>query len=307
MKRLVLIDGHALLHRAYHAFPLTLTTRKGELVNAVYGFTRILLSVLVDLKPHFLAVAMDLPKPTFRHQEYVGYQAQRPKMDEELSGQIKRVWEILDALNIPLFTKEGYEADDVIGTLAKKIAKKKAIEVIIVTGDKDIMQLIEEKIKVYVPKKGFADPEIFDQKKVKEFLGIKPSQIVDYKALIGDSSDNYPGVPGIGPKTAVELLEKYGSFQKIYQNLRQIKPILAEKLKTGRESGLLSQKLATIIINVSLKFSLEKCLLHDYDHQKAVKLFEELEFKSLIYKLPGMEEKPKEKKDKEEKKQMSFL
>jgi DNA polymerase I len=307
MKRLVLIDGHALLHRAYHAFPLTLTTRKGELVNAVYGFTRILLGVLTDLKPHFLVVAMDLPGETFRHKEYLGYQVQRPQMDDELSGQIKRVWEIIGALNIPLFAQQEYEADDIIGTLAQKVVKKKAVEVIIVTGDKDIMQLIEPKIKVYVPRKGFAEPEMFDQKKVKEVLGINPSQIIDYKALIGDSSDNYPGVPGIGPKTAVGLLEKYGSFQKIYQNLGKIKPLVAEKLKAGKSSGLLSKKLATIITNVPLKFSLEKCLLHDYDQQKAVKLFEELEFRSLINKLPGMEKNIISKKPKEEKRQMSLL
>lgn len=309
MKRLVLIDGHALLHRAYHAFPLTLTTRKGELVNAVYGFTRILLSVLSDLKPHFLAVAMDLPGETFRNREYVGYQVQRPQMDEELSGQIKRVQQILVALNIPLFTKENYEADDVIGTLAtqavqNKVHRTKNIEVMIVTGDKDIMQLVDKNIKVYLPRKGFAEPETFDEKKVQDFLGVKPSQIIDYKALVGDSSDNYPGVPGIGPKTAVELLEKYGNFKKIYQNLNKIKPLVAEKLKTGQESGLLSQKLATIITNVPLKFKLAKCLLHDYDHQKALKLFEELEFRSLINRLPGMEKKITKK---EEKQQMSLL
>jgi DNA polymerase-1 len=305
MKRLVLIDGHALLHRAYHAFPLTLTTRRGELVNAVYGFTKILLSVLSDLNPHFLAVAMDLPGGTFRNEEYFGYQVQRPKMDDELSGQIKRVWEIIGALNIPLFTKENYEADDVIGTLAKKVAGGKGIEVIIVTGDKDIMQLVNKKIKVYISRKGFAEPEIFDEKRIEEFLGIKPSQIIDYKALIGDSSDNYPGVPGIGPKTAVELLKKYGTLKKIYQNLDKIKPLVSEKLKNGQESALLSQKLATIVTNIHLKFNLKKCLIHDYDQQKAVKLFEELEFRSLIHRLPGMEKV--EKKTKESKQQMSLL
>jgi len=307
MKRLVLIDGHALLHRAYHAFPLTLTTRRGELVNAVYGFTRILLSVLTDLKPHFLAVAMDLPGGTFRNEEYFGYQVQRPKMDDELSGQIKRVWEIIGALNIPLFTKENYEADDVIGTLAKKVAGGKGIEVIIVTGDKDIMQLVNKKIKVYISRRGFAEPEIFDEKRIEEFLGVKPSQIIDYKALIGDSSDNYPGVPGIGPKTAVELLKKYDNLKKIYQNLDKIKPLVAEKLKNGHESALLSQKLATIVTNINLKFNLKKCLIHDYDQQKAVKLFEELEFRSLINKLPGMEKNVVSKKPKEEKRQMSLL
>ncbi|MCX6725789.1 MAG: hypothetical protein NT052_00525 [Candidatus Shapirobacteria bacterium] len=302
MKRLVLIDGHAILHRAYHAFPLTLTTRKGELVNAAYGFTRILLAVLDDLKPKYLAVAVDLPKPTFRHKEYLGYQVQRPQMDQELAGQIKRVHQIVRALNIPLFSKEGFEADDVIGTLASqavqnKVHRVKNIEVIIVTGDKDIMQLIKKNIKVYAPRKGFAEAELFDQEKVKKFLGIKPEQIIDYKALIGDSSDNYPGIPGIGPKTAVELLNKYDNLKKIYQNLDKVRPATVTKLKEGKESGLLSQKLATIITNVPIKLNLKKCLLHDYDQEEAIKLFEELEFKSLIRRLPGMKIEKEVKKD----------
>jgi len=304
MKRLVLIDGHAILHRAYHAFPLTLKTRKGELVNAVYGFSRMLLTVLEDLKPRYLAVAFDLPQPTFRHQEYVGYQIQRPEMDKELFGQIERVYQIVQVLNIPIFTSVGFEADDVIGTLARQAAQKK-LEVMIVTGDRDIMQLVNKKVKVYSPRKGFAEPEIFDEKKVKEFLGVTPPQIIDYKALIGDVSDNYPGVSGIGPKTAVELLNKYGNLQKIYQNLKKIKPQITEKLKQGKESALLSQKLATIITKIPLKLNLKACLVHDYDQPKAVKLFEELQFKSLVNKLPGMEKIKEEKK--EEKQQMSLL
>jgi len=303
MKRLVLIDGHAILHRAYHAFPLTLKTRKGELVNAVYGFSRMLLTVLEDLKPHYLAVAFDLPQPTFRHQEYVGYQIQRPEMDKELFGQIERVYQIVKALNIPIFTTPGFEADDIIGTLAGQAAQKK-LEVLIVTGDRDIMQLVNKKVKVYSPRKGFAEPEIFDEKKIKVFLGVKPEQIIDYKALIGDASDNYPGVSGIGPKTAVELLNKYGSLKKIYQNLKKIKPQIAEKLKQGKESALLSQKLATIVTKVPLKLNLKACLVHDYNQPKAVKLFEELQFKSLINKLPGFKKEEKEKITKE---QMSLL
>lgn len=303
MKRLVLIDGHAILHRAYHAFPLTLKTRRGELVNAVYGFTRILLTVLEDLKPDFLAVAFDLPEPTFRHQEYVGYQIQRPEMDRELVGQIERVYQMVKTLNIPVFTSPSFEADDVIGTLAKQAALRN-VEVMIVTGDKDIMQLVNKKVKVYAPKRGFAEPEIFDEKKVKIFLGVTPKQIIDYKALVGDASDNYPGVSGIGPKTAVELLNQYGNLKTIYKNLGKIKPLLAQKLEDGQENAYLSQKLATIVTKVPLKLNLKACLVHDYDHQKAVKLFEELEFKSLINKLPGVK---KEKEKKDENNQMSLI
>ena len=326
MKRLVLIDGHAILHRAYHAFPSTLKTRRGELVNAVYGFTRILLAVLEDLKPQYLAVAFDLPQPTFRHREYVGYQIQRPEMDRELFGQIERVYQIVKALNIPIFTAPDFEADDVIGTLASqavqskrikeyKSKKKKkistlllscppALEIIIVTGDKDIMQLVNKKVKVYAPRKGFSEPEIFDSQKVKKLLGVTPEQIIDYKALTGDPSDNYPGVSGIGPKTAVQLLNQYGDLATIYKNLKKIKPLLAQKLKDGKENAYLSQKLATIVTKIPLKLNLKACLAHDYDHQKAIKLFEELEFKSLINKLPGIK---KEKVKKDENNQMSLI
>jgi DNA polymerase-1 len=298
MKRLVLIDGHAILHRAYHAFPKTLKTRQGELVNAVYGFTRMLLSVLEDLKPTFVVVAFDLPKPTFRHQEYLGYQIQRPAMDEELAGQIKRVYQIVESLNIPIFAVEGYEADDVIGSLASQARQKSEIrnpksEIIIVTGDKDMMQLVGKKVKVYAPRKSFSEPEIFDIKKVREFLGIKPEQIVDYKALTGDASDNYPGVPGIGPKTAIQLLQKYGSLDNIYKNIKKIKPLVAEKLIEGKESAALAKKLATIVTNVPIKLNLKSCQVHDYEREKAKKLFEELEFRSLIEKLPGMEKNKK--------------
>jgi len=301
MKTLVLIDGHAILHRAYHAFPLTLKTRRGEIVNAVYGFTRILLTVLDNLKPDYLAVAFDLPYPTFRHYEFIGYQAHRPEAEEEFKEQIGRVYEVVKVLNIPIFSQRDFEADDVIGTLAKEASKKKNLETIIVTGDKDIMQLVDKKVKVYAPQKGFAQGELFDVKKVKALLGISPKQIIDYKALVGDPSDNYPGVPGIGPKTAVLLLTKYKNLKNIFKNLKKINPMVAQKIKSGQESAFLSQKLATIVKNVSVKLDLKKCQVHDYDHQKAMRLFEELEFRSLMRKLPG--EKRKEEKEKTKSKQ----
>lgn len=294
MKRLVLIDGHAILHRAYHAFPTTLKTRKGELVNAAYGFTRILLSVLEELKPGYLAVAFDLPEPTFRHREYVGYQVHRPKTDEELIDQIARVYQIVGALNIPIFSKSGFEADDVIGTLSWQ-AQKKGIETIIITGDKDIMQLVDNKVKVYLPARGVQNAEIYDRKKVKDKLGVWPKQIIDYKALVGDSSDNYPGIPGIGPKTAVDLLAQYQSLDNVFKNIKKLKPLLEQKIKQGKESGLLSQKLAEIVRNVSVKLNFKACQVHDYDFEKVAKLFEELEFKSLLKHLPGQKVELSEK------------
>lgn len=296
MKRLVLIDGHAILHRAYFALPTTLKTRQGELVNAVYGFVRMLLAVLEDLKPQYVAVAFDLPKPTFRHKEYIGYQAQRPKMDQQLSDQIKRVYQVLQALNIPIFAAEGYEADDVIGALAKQ-AVQRGVEAVIVTGDRDIMQLVDKKVKVYAPIKGFSQAKLFGKKDVKEALGIMPEQIVDYKALVGDASDNYPGVPGIGPKTASSLLGKYKSLDNIYKNINKLSGKIASKLTENKDLAELSKKLAKIVTNVPLKLSLKACRVHEYDQEKAQKLFEELEFKSLVEKLPGTKTKRGKRQD----------
>ncbi len=306
MKRLVLIDGHAILHRAYYAFPPTLKTRRGELVNAVYGFTRMLLTVLKDLHPEYVAVAFDLPEPTFRHQEFIGYQAQRPKMDSELKDQIERVEEVVRTLNIPAFAVKGFEADDVIGTLAKQAAKKK-VEAVIVTGDRDIMQLVNSKVKVYAPLKGFSQAKLFGKKDVQALLDVKPEQIVDYKAMVGDPSDNYPGVPGIGPKTASKLLSRYQDWDTIYRNIKKIEPPIARRLTEGRESGRLSRKLAEIVTNVPIKLNLKACLVHDYDHEKAKKLFEELEFKSLIEKLPGMKKEEKRTRKKFTNEQMKLV
>lgn len=303
-KRLVLIDGHAILHRAYHAFPSTIRTRRGEIVNAVYGFTRMLLSVLKNLRPEYVAIAFDLPKPTFRHKEFIGYQAQRPKMEAELKDQLKRVYQMVGALNIPFFAVEGYEADDVIGTLANQAVKKK-VEAMIVTGDKDLLQLVKPRIKIYAPRKGFSDPIIFDRKRVKKELGVTPQQVVDYKALIGDASDNYPGVPGVGPKTALKLFSRYKDLDTIYKNLDRIEPRIAKLLTEGAESAALSKKLAEIVTNVPVELDLRACRVHDYDQEKAIELFQELEFKSLINKLPGIEVKKEKSKNKS--KQMELL
>lgn len=325
MRRFVLIDGHAVLHRAYHAFPKTLTTRRGELVNAVYGFTRILLSVLKDLNPEYCAVAFDLPLPTFRHKEFIGYQMKRPAMDKELKDQIERVKQVLEALGIPYFAVPGYEADDIIGTLAYRVTKKAfgtksrrgeadkdkekkiAAEVIIVTGDRDIMQIADKNIKIYFLRRGGTEAEIFDAAGVRNFLGIRPAQVADYKGLAGDASDNYPGVAGIGPKTAVELIDKYGSLEEIYRQISKIgDPRLKEKLVAGRESAFLSKKLATIATDVPVKFNLSSCRVADYDREKALEVLKELEFHSLMDKLPGGGE-DENKKEQNKSKQMELF
>jgi DNA polymerase-1 len=289
---LVLIDGNAILHRAYHALP-PLTTRSGELVNAVYGFATMLLKILQEMKPKYIAVAFDTAKPNFRHQEYVGYQAQRPKTDAELSGQIEKVHELIRAFNIPIFSVEGYEADDVIGTLVKQAGECLAAsggcpieEVVVVTGDRDLMQLVSEKVKLFMPTRGLSEGQLVGEKEVVEKMGVPPTQIVDYKGLVGDQSDNYPGVPGIGPKTAVELLQKFGTIDGIYGKLGKVESrTVAKKLAEGAESAVLSKKLATILKDVPISLDLEKCLAQDYDKERVIGFFKELGFRSLVNRL----------------------
>lgn len=309
MKRLVLIDGNAILHRAFHALP-PLTTSSGELVNAVFGFTSMLLRVFEELKPEYVAVCFDRPAQTFRQKKYKEYQAQRPEMAQDLSGQIERVKQVVTTMNIPIFELDGYEADDIIGTISKQA---KDLETIIVTGDRDIMQLVDEKTKVFAPTKGgLSDAKIFDEKGVLEKLGVMPSQIPDYKGLVGDSSDNYPGVNGIGPKTAIDLILKYKNLKNIYENLDEIPGKTAEKLKNDKENADLSYFLATIVRDAPVKLELSKCKLTDYDWEKVAELFDELEFRSLITRLPKDvhnfgKGKAEVKKEEKPDNQLSFL
>ena len=316
MQRLVLIDGHAIIHRAYHALP-PLTSSSGQLVNAVYGFVSMLLRVIEELKPTHMAVCFDLPGPTFRHEAYIAYQAKRPVMDKELSGQIELVHEVVEAAGIPIYTAAGFEADDVIGTLAgqsKSKFKSKIDEVVIVTGDRDILQLVSgptsprlrgaSKVKVYMTIRGLAEAKMFDEKEVEEYIGIKPEQIIDYKALIGDSSDNYPGVPGIGPKTAVGLLKKYASLDILYRKmegarldstssarrggwkLEGITPAVVQKLKEGKEAAMLSQNLAQIRTDAPVELDLERAHLRDLrENEGFIEKLRELRFKSLVARL----------------------
>ncbi|MDO8551360.1 MAG: 5'-3' exonuclease H3TH domain-containing protein [bacterium] len=324
MQRLILIDGNAILHRAYHALP-PLTNRSGELVNAVYGFSTMLLKVIGDLKPSFIVVAFDTSKPTFRKMEYLGYQSNRPAMDEELSGQIEKVHEMVRAFEIPIYSVPGFEADDVIGTLARQaveglgvrgqrlvkkppkpsplIAVRSPLEVIIVTGDKDIMQLVGSKVKIYAPVKGMSEAELFDEKKVAEKLGVAPSQIIEYKGLVGDPSDNYPGVPGIGPKTAVDLLNRYKTIPNLYKHLKDLPEGLSQKLTEGKQLAELSRKLATIVteVPISLDFEKSRFVFDEEKKQKIASKFQEMGFKSLAARLMPQKEAKKVKNKKSEK------
>lgn len=297
MSKLVLIDGNAILHRAYHALPSTLTTRKGEPINAVYGLVSMFLTIIADLKPTHIAVCFDRKEPTFRKKEFKDYQAHRPEMDKELSGQFEKAKDTLSAFGVPIYEKAGFEADDVIGTLARQATKGKnkeknstlplsrspalIEEVVIVTGDRDILQLVNDKVKVYMPIRGLKDSQLLGDDEVLAKMGVAPDKIVDFKALVGDPSDNYKGVPGIGPKTAITLLSKYKSVEGVYKNMDKIDESLAKKLKEGKDSANQSQKLAKIVTNVPVKLSLEDAGTWKVDSNKVLALFADYGFRTL--------------------------
>lgn len=288
----MLIDGHAIVFRAYYAYPASLTTPEGEQINAVYGFASILLSVVRELAPTHIAVAFDLDKPTFRHIDYAGYKAQRPEVDVELTNQLDRVREVVEVLSMPIFQVEGFEADDVIGTLARQAAD--GGEVIIVTGDQDAMQLVDDSVRVWLPKRGKQEAKLYGVEEVKQKFELTPEQIVDLKALAGDASDNIPGVRGIGPKTATTLLNKFLTVERLYdairsKNLPAVSAAVIKKLADGYEEAVRSKKLAAIVTDVPIKLSWDKCRIHEYDKAKAVKLFNKFGFKSLVNKLPNDE------------------
>ena len=250
-KILVLLDAHAILHRAFHALP-DFTSPKGEPTGALYGFTALLIKVIRELKPDFIAAAYDLPKPTFRHIAYDKYKAGRAKMDDSLAKQINRSHDILKAFNIPVYSVEGFEADDVLGTIVENLKSQISnLKIIVASGDMDTLQLVKnDDVVVYTLKKGINETIIYDEKAVVERYGFGPELIVDYKALKGDPSDNIIGVKGIGEKSATELIKRYGGIENIFAKLKEgkveAKPRIIELLKGGEEEAQFSKTLAEI-------------------------------------------------------------
>ena len=305
MKRLILIDSHAIIHRAYHALP-PLTTSGGEPVNAVYGFTTILMRILRELKPDYIAAAFDLPGPTFRHIAYERYKAQRPETPGELASQFDKVREVVRAFGIAIFEKEGYEADDVIGTIAKNLEKKKDAETIVVTGDMDTLQLVRPRLRVWAMRKGISDTVTYDEAAVKERYGFPPEKLVDFKGLKGDPSDNIPGVKGIGDKTATELILTFGSVDGVYRALKKgtkkIAPAVAARLREGEKDARFSRDLATIRTDVPIEFLLADTKWGGIHANKEIRqAFERFGFRSLLKRLEetGVENKEEKSKDKE--------
>ncbi len=289
--KLILIDGNALVHRAFHALP-PLTSPKGQITNAVFGFCSILLKILKDFKPEYVAATFDMAAPTFRHNEFAEYKAKRVKAPQELYDQIPLVKQVLEAFGIPVFENPGYEADDLIGTLAEKIRATKGVQIIIATGDLDTLQLVEDKkVVVFTLRKGMSDTVIYDESAVVERYGLKPSQLSDYRGLKGDPSDNIPGVPGIGDKTAGQLIKDFENLEKLYQALESgkadsISKGLQEKLIANKEQAFFSKQLSVIVRDVPVEFSLKKAQWRNHiDIQKLGTLFADFGFKSLDKRL----------------------
>jgi DNA polymerase-1 len=304
MRRLLLIDAHAILHRAYHSIPPL--SHSGTPVNAIYGFYSMLLTAIADLKPTYLAVCLDSPGPTFRSTEFLGYRAKRKIPDQDLIRQLHLLPETLVTANIPHFAMGGFEADDLLATIARRSLRRKWLKsskpvidkVTIITGDKDIMQLVEPRIELYVPIRGLAETKVYGIEEVKEKLGVLPTQVVDLKALMGDMSDNYPGVAGIGPKTATDLLNKYETLDGVYAHLDDIGPSVRSKLEPCREDAYLSQKLALLIDNIPLTYRLSSLKWNQTRIPGLLALFNQFNFKSLasrlskVYSLPLAPKKP---------------
>lgn len=291
MSHLVIIDGHAVAHRAYHSIPpLSLN---GQPVNAIYGFYSMLLSAIDILKPDHLVVCLDSPGPTFRQSEFVGYRAKRKPADVALVSQLPLIPETLDVARITYYALGGYEADDLIGTIVQKSLRKVSAKsqhhlvskVTIITGDKDLMQLVSDKVSLFVPIRGLSETKLFGPDEVKEKLGVNPNQVIDLKALMGDMSDSYPGVAGVGPVAAIDLLKNYQTLDNIYQHLDDIKAPLREKLIKDKDNAYLSQKLATLITNIPVKFTLKPSKFGPKNVIGLENLFTEYNFKSLLSRL----------------------
>jgi len=297
-KRFLIIDANSLIHRAYHALP-RLTTRKGELVNAIYGFLLVFFRALKDFRPDFVAAAFDFPAPTFRHEQFKDYKATRPKAPDDLYEQIPKVKKILENFNIQVFEEKGFEADDIIGTIARLSPKKQIvpeIENIILSGDLDTLQLVNSRTKVYTLKRGVKDTVLYDQGQIRErYGGLRPEQLLDFKALKGDPSDNIPGIPGIGEKTAILLLNDFRTLDNLYGEIdndtaksRKIKARTRNILKSYKNQALLSRDLARIKKDVPIDFDFKSCAFKKYDRKNVIDLFEKFEFHSLIDRLPSV-------------------
>ena len=290
-KRLIIIDSNALLHRAFHALP-PLMKKDGQETGAVYGYLLTLFKAIKDLNPSHIVACFDTKAKTFRHEKFQEYKAQRPLTPSGIVSQIPITKEVLDAFKIPVFAKDGVEADDLIATICTIApTQEKDLEIFIVTGDLDNLQLVNKNVKVYTLGKGIKDTIIYDINKVKERFGVEPSQMVDFKALTGDVSDNIPGVEGIGKKTAAEIIQRYDNIKNLYDELSTdtavLKPKVKEALKQNKEMAFLSRELAEMKKDVDIDFKINDCKFGIFKKEEVENKLYQLEFNSLINKLPS--------------------
>ena len=289
MEKLVLIDGNSIMNRAFYGImgSKMLMTKDGKYTNAVYGFLAILFKLMEDINPEYLVVAFDLKAPTARHKLYEGYKANRKGMPEELAEQMPIIKEILRAMNIDIVEKEGYEADDVLGTLSR-YGEKKGLEVTILSGDRDTFQLATDKVTIRIPrtKGGKTETDLFDREKIKETYGLEPKQLIDVKGLQGDTSDNIPGVPGVGEKTALSLIQKFGSIENLYEKVEKeeagLKGKQKEKIENNKDLAFLSKTLGTINLEVPIEDKLEDFKVEEWDREKVLEIFKNLNFNRYI-------------------------
>ena len=287
-ERLMLLDGYGLVYRGYFALP-PLTTSKGDLVNGAFGFASIVLRGIQDLQPDYVAVSFDLPGPTFRHEQYAEYKATRTKMPDDLRDQFPKVREIVKALRFPVYEMQGYEADDVIGTITKQLDPREDLETTIVTVDLDMLQLVTPRVRLMTTRSGVENTVMYDVAKIDERFGLRPDQMVDYKALKGDPTDNIPGVPGVGEKTAAKLIRDFGTLDELLARLDTVTPAkLGDKLREHVDQILMGRELSRIVRDLPVQIDLEAARLKDYDRDTVVRLFREYEFRTLIERLPPM-------------------
>jgi len=282
-KKILIVDGNAILHRAFHALP-PLTDNQGRLINAVYGFFTILLKAIAELKVERLAICFDSSAPTFRHKVFAAYKAHRVEKPE-LYAQLPILAQLLKALKVPVFAAAGYEADDLVGTIAKQ-AQQEQLSSIILTGDLDTLQLVGPDSKVYVMRTGVSKAVMYDRQEIFKKYGLASSQMVDFKSLIGDPSDNIPGAKNIGPKTAAGLLKKFKTLKCIYQNLAKIAPSVAENLKVSQQQVLLAKKLVTIDADAPIQLALSKAKIASLDFKAVRAQMLSLGLKTLASRLP---------------------
>jgi DNA polymerase-1 len=287
MTRLMLLDSNGLIYRGYHALP-PLTTSRGELVNAVFGFCSILLRGIQDVQPEYVAACFDLPGPTFRHEQFAAYKATRAPMPDDLRSQFPKVREVVAALRIPVYELAGYEADDVIGTITRDMDAR-GIDTTVVTGDLDMLQIVTDRTRLMTTRQGVDATVYYDPARIWERFELRPDQMIDYKALKGDPTDNIPGIPGVGEKTAAKLVGEFGSLEGIYARLGEVTPEkLRDKLVAAREQVFASRELSRIVCDLPISLDLEAARLSDYDRAEVVRLFREFEFRSLIDRLPPL-------------------